>query len=118
VWNERSLRRTLKDYFAYYQRSRTHLALAKDAPESRVGRPIKNIRFISGDGRSAGRRCQSPERSGARRGAEASTARFWGMRRAELTKRDWQKEPTGAPDFAVKRMWGRKTSRRLCRWTC
>ena len=36
VWNERSLRRTLKDYFAYYQRSRTHLALAKDAPESRV----------------------------------------------------------------------------------
>jgi hypothetical protein len=36
VWNERSLRRTLKTYFAYYQRSRTHLALAKDAPESRV----------------------------------------------------------------------------------
>src|SRR5580704_11664503 len=36
VWNERSSRRTLKDYFAYYQRSRTHLALAKDAPESRV----------------------------------------------------------------------------------
>ena len=36
VWNERSLRRTLKDYFAYYQRSRTHLALAKDSPESRV----------------------------------------------------------------------------------
>lgn len=36
VWNERSLRRTLQSYFAYYQRSRTHLALAKDAPESRV----------------------------------------------------------------------------------
>jgi len=36
VWNERSLRRTLERYFAYYQRSRTHLALAKDAPESRV----------------------------------------------------------------------------------
>src|SRR5580704_13717903 len=36
VWNERSLRRTLRSYFAYYQRSRTHLALAKDAPESRV----------------------------------------------------------------------------------
>jgi hypothetical protein len=36
VWNERSLRRTLKNYFAYYQRSRTHLALAKDAPESRA----------------------------------------------------------------------------------
>jgi transposase InsO family protein len=36
VWNERSLRRTLERYFAYYQGSRTHLALAKDAPESRV----------------------------------------------------------------------------------
>ena len=31
VWNERSLRRTLRSYFAYYL-----LALAKDAPESRV----------------------------------------------------------------------------------
>jgi putative transposase len=36
VWNQRSLRRTLHSYFAYYQRSRTHLALAKDAPESRA----------------------------------------------------------------------------------
>src|SRR5580692_772557 len=40
VWNERSLWRTLHNYFAYYQRSRTHLALGKDAPESRaVERP-------------------------------------------------------------------------------
>ena len=36
MWNERSLRRTLKNYLANYQRSRTHLALAKDAPESRA----------------------------------------------------------------------------------
>jgi putative transposase len=36
VWNERSLRRTLHNYFAYYQRSRTHLALGKDAPEPRA----------------------------------------------------------------------------------
>ena len=36
VWNERSLRRTLHNYFAYYQRSRTHLALGKDAPEFRA----------------------------------------------------------------------------------
>lgn len=36
VWNRRSLRRILQSYFVYYQRSRTHLALAKDAPESRV----------------------------------------------------------------------------------
>ena len=39
VWNERSLRRTLQDYFAYYQWSRTHLALGKDAPESRAVEP-------------------------------------------------------------------------------
>jgi putative transposase len=36
VWNRRSLCRILENYFVYYQRSRTHLALAKDAPESRV----------------------------------------------------------------------------------
>ena len=30
------LRRLLKSYFAYYHRSRTHLALAKDAPEPRA----------------------------------------------------------------------------------
>src|SRR5436853_4747471 len=27
VWNQRSLRRTLQSYFAYYHRSRTHFAL-------------------------------------------------------------------------------------------
>jgi transposase InsO family protein len=36
VLNERHLRRLLRSYFSYYQRSRTHLALAKDAPESRA----------------------------------------------------------------------------------
>ena len=36
VWNQRSLRRTLQRYFAYYERSRTHLALGKDAPEPRA----------------------------------------------------------------------------------
>ena len=35
VWNERSLRRTLRGYLDYYHRWRTHLALDKDAPESR-----------------------------------------------------------------------------------
>ena len=39
VWNERSLRRTLQNYFAYYQRSRTHLSLGKDAPEPRAVEP-------------------------------------------------------------------------------
>jgi putative transposase len=36
VWNERSLRRTLQCYFAYYHRSRTHLSLGKDSPEPRA----------------------------------------------------------------------------------
>ena len=35
VLNERHLRRVLGDYVAYYHRSRTHLALDKDTPESR-----------------------------------------------------------------------------------
>jgi transposase InsO family protein len=36
VLSQRHLRRLLKSYFAYYHRSRTHLALAKDAPEGRA----------------------------------------------------------------------------------
>lgn len=36
VWNRRSLCRTLQSYFAYDQRSRTHLALVKDAPSPRA----------------------------------------------------------------------------------
>jgi transposase InsO family protein len=36
VWNQRSLRRILQSYSVYYLHSRTHLALAKDAPESRA----------------------------------------------------------------------------------
>ena len=35
VLNRRHLRHLLKSYFLYYHRSRTHLALAKDAPEQR-----------------------------------------------------------------------------------
>ena len=35
VFGESSLRRTLKSYFAYYHRWRTHLSLDKDAPQSR-----------------------------------------------------------------------------------
>ena len=36
ILNQRHLRRLLKSYFAYYHCSRTHLALAKDAPEPRA----------------------------------------------------------------------------------
>lgn len=38
IFNERGLRRILKLYFDYYERSRTHLSLAKDAP---IHRPIQ-----------------------------------------------------------------------------
>ena len=36
VWNQRALRQILQSHFVYYRHSRTHLALAKDAPESRA----------------------------------------------------------------------------------
>jgi len=36
--NEAGLRRVLKSYFDYYERSRTHLSLGKDAP---ISRPIQ-----------------------------------------------------------------------------
>ena len=38
--DERHLRRTLKSYFAYYNKARTHLALNKDAP---IPRPIAQV---------------------------------------------------------------------------
>ena len=41
VWNERSLRRSLRNYFAYYRRSRTHLSLGKDSPEPRPIQPLE-----------------------------------------------------------------------------
>ena len=47
ILNESSLKRVLKRYFEYYEHSRTHLSLEKDAPTSRavqrreVGRIIK-----------------------------------------------------------------------------
>jgi putative transposase len=47
VWNERSLRRTLQSYFAYYRRSRTHLALGKDAPEPRAVEPPEQGRVVA-----------------------------------------------------------------------
>jgi hypothetical protein len=42
VFGEASLRQTLKEYFAYYERCHTHLSLKKDAP---VGRPIEPPSF-------------------------------------------------------------------------
>jgi hypothetical protein len=37
VFNERGLRRVLRDYTTYYHGTRTHLSLGKDAP---VTRPV------------------------------------------------------------------------------
>ena len=39
VWNERSLRRYLQQYLAYYHEWRTHLSLDKDAPFPRAVQP-------------------------------------------------------------------------------
>ena len=39
VFNETSLLRILRSYVEYYHRSRTHLALGKDSPESRSIQP-------------------------------------------------------------------------------
>ena len=39
VWNERSLRRHLQRYLAYYHEWRTHLSLGKDAPVPRAAQP-------------------------------------------------------------------------------
>jgi transposase InsO family protein len=39
VFNERGLRRILKSYFEYYEKSRTHLGLAKDSPIPRSVQP-------------------------------------------------------------------------------
>jgi len=51
--NETGLRRVLADYIAYYMRSRTHRALAKDSP---VPRPVRSP--------TAGRIVATPEVGG------------------------------------------------------
>jgi hypothetical protein len=53
VINEWHLHRILKSYIGYYNRTRTHLSLDKDAPESR---PVQDLR--------AGRIIQIPEVGG------------------------------------------------------
>ena len=41
VLNESHLRRVLRSYLGYYHRTRTHLSLAKDAPEPRAIHPVE-----------------------------------------------------------------------------
>jgi transposase InsO family protein len=47
VFNERHIRRLLKEYFCYYHGSRTHLGLAKDCPEARAVEPPETGRVAS-----------------------------------------------------------------------
>ena len=47
VLNEQHLRRVLRAYVAYYQRSRTHLALGKDTPEGRAIDPAGAGRIVT-----------------------------------------------------------------------
>ena len=47
VLNERHLRRVLSAYVDYYHRSRTHLALMQDAPESRAVTAIETGRVVA-----------------------------------------------------------------------
>ncbi len=53
IFNERHLRRVLREYLTYYHRSRTHLGLAKDCPKPRPVEPldsgvIDNVPMVGG----------------------------------------------------------------------
>jgi hypothetical protein len=47
VFNERTLHRQLQAFVEYYHRSRVHLVLNKDAPESRPIQPPESRRIVS-----------------------------------------------------------------------
>ena len=47
IFNERHLRRVLSSYVDYYHRTRTHLSLAKDCPESRPIMPASSGKVIA-----------------------------------------------------------------------
>jgi putative transposase len=47
VFDERHLRRVLSSYFQYYHKTRTHLALDKDCPESRPIQPLSAGKIIA-----------------------------------------------------------------------
>ncbi len=46
ILGERHLKRVLSSYLAYYHGARTHLSLAKDAPDGRVVQPIEKGRVV------------------------------------------------------------------------
>jgi putative transposase len=47
VFNEMHLRRVLREYFTYYEESRTHLGLGKDCPVSRAVEPLERGEIIA-----------------------------------------------------------------------
>jgi putative transposase len=47
IFGERHLRGVLSSYFQYYHKTRTHLALAKDCPESRPIPPLSAGKTIA-----------------------------------------------------------------------
>ena len=47
VFNEHTLKRHLSAYTAYYHRTRTHLALQKDCPETRPVQPVERGPIVS-----------------------------------------------------------------------
>jgi hypothetical protein len=49
VFNQAHLHRLLESYFSYYHRSRTHLALDKDAPEPRQVRGPEEGNIVAFD---------------------------------------------------------------------
>lgn len=62
VFDEASLRRTLATYFDYYHRSRTHLALRKDAPEPRPAASRDRTRRLNPTGRRPAPPLRTPRR--------------------------------------------------------
>jgi hypothetical protein len=47
ILGERHLKYILSSYIDYYHRARTHLSLAKDAPDGRTVQPVKKGRVVA-----------------------------------------------------------------------
>ena len=47
IFNERRLRRILREYLTYYHQSRPHMALANNAPEPRIVEPSSQSRVLA-----------------------------------------------------------------------
>jgi putative transposase len=109
VINEWHLRRILKSYFRYYHRSRTHLSLDKDAPESR---PVQDLQ--------AGRIIQIREVGGLhhryeRRAAAAQLSDAATQTDCRLFYLNWHLFRSLFSCLSPKRLWTRRSRRRAGR---